>query len=333
VIFGNRVLSVIITRERSGMEQNAVDVFIPKSVLEELTKKSYERISGVLVEAVQGREDLFGEGEASVVATFPSYSIVATSGGSFFRVKYDVNKDGGVTLKESEKVDIPIMTREAAGGFVRSEARKVLDEFFATGSTDKLRTRLREVSDAVFSGLTVTPEGVEEQIKIRLADDRVWKQNFRQNEDTFKKFVGSGLEKIESSIPKAKFAAILDNTIGEDRYAEYQDIAIGSLQELVKYVDAMVESAKKALDSSFTLKDEFQVEDADSAVSEFKAFLEDYADDVSGLHEELKDALAVASDSCLLCMVTVHDSVTAKMYEYKLASAFVDQYANRFVAK
>ena len=196
-----------------------------------------------------------------------------------------------------------------------------------------LKSLLSAVSDAVLSGLTVTPEGVEEQIKVRLADERIWRQNFQANEDTFKKFVGSDLEKIESSLPKQKFAAILDGTIGEERYTEYHDIAVGSLQELAKYVNTMVESAEAALDSSFTLKDEFQVEDADNAVSEFKAFLEDYADDVRGLHEELKDALAVASDSCLLCMATVHDSVAAKMYEYRLASAFVDQYAKRFVAK
>ncbi len=315
------------------MDQNAVDVFIPKSVLEELTKKSYEQISGMVAQAVQGREDLFGENDASVIATFPSYSIVATPGGSFFRVKYDVNKDGSIALKEAESVDIPIMNREAAGGFVRSEARKVVEEFFSTGSTDHLRTRLREVSDAVFSGLTVTPEGVEEQIKIRLADERVWKQNFRQNEDTFKKFIVSELVKIESLLPKPKFAAILDGTIGEDQYTEYQDIAIGSLQELVKYVGAMVESAQKVLDSSFTLKNEFQVEDADNVVSEFKALLEDYTDDVCGLHEELKDALAVANESCLLCMATVHDLVAGKMYEYRLVSEFVDQYANRFEAK
>lgn len=311
------------------MGDKVADVFIPQAVLNEIVKGSYEDIVESVAELVEQKPDTFGAAQASVVATFPGYVIVATDKGEFWRAKYALH-EGSLAIKRVEPVKLPTVRREDLGSYLKKEARALVENMLASVDPDVTRTRLHDLAQAIIAGARVTAERIEEAVKERLGTERAWKQAVRDNLESIRKFAGAELAEAESKLPKSKFQAIIDGSIGEDEYEKYREVALESLGLLVKRVNEVVTLAEAAHRDDYTLKAEFRTQDSDYAVADYVAFLKDFTDDVRGLQENLVDALAAAKDQCLLCAVGIHDAVASNMPMFETAAAFIRTYSTRF---
>lgn len=308
------------------MERDPSGVFIPEEVLNEIIKGSHEVIVGMVAEAVQeSAKEKFGADVARVLATFPGYAIVATDKAEFYRVKYGLAQEN-VDFKAIEQIKLPVVTRESLGQYVSQEARKVVDDLFRVGATEDVCSRLHSLSEAVMgTGRKFTPEALEESIKSRLSTEPAWWTALQQNEEVLR-----GLrESVEPSNIEPKFRAIMDGTIGDDELDKYRELINESLRRVAEYVSELAKAAELDL-SDAALKPEFVTDESDAAVEEFKEFVQSYSEHVCGLAEELRDAVELFDDNCLVCSAGVHDQVASMLPNFQAGAEFIKQFSARF---
>ena len=310
------------------MERDPSGVFIPEEVLNEIIWGSHEVTIGMVAEAVQDcAKEKFGAEVARVIATFPSYALVATDRSEFFRVKYGLAKEG-VNLSAVESIKLPVVTEESLGDYVNQQARKVVDDLFRVGATEDVCSRLHTLSEAVIgSGKKFTPEALGEAIKSRLSTEPAWWAALQQNEKVLR-----GLRESVEPFVDPKFRSIIDGTIEEDELDKYRALVDESLRKVAEYVSEMAESA--ALDlSDAVLKPEFVSDESEAAVEEFGEFVQSYCGDVCGLAEELRDAVRMFDESCLVCSAEIHDQVAKKLPDLQAGAQFIKDFSERFEAK
>lgn len=310
----------------------AADIFVPRRVLEEISRGSHEQVVESVREAVEAEEELFGESGAALVATFKGFAVVATPSGKFWRARYEVAPSGDAWIVESKPVSFPVVTKETAGSYVRGEARKLVDRFFSSGLTEDTRNHLHDVVTALNSGISVTPEGAAGLVVGRLVEERSWRGYVNTFDQNLREFTGIDPVKFEGKI-KPRFSAILSGEYDSDKEGQYLGVVRGAVQEMIDHVGNIAAMTKSLLEGSYTLTKEWRGwRDADSMVAEFMEFVGDFADDVNGLKEDLDGYKDVMGEASLESIAAMYDEVAQRMREVELAGAIAEKFAKRFEA-
>jgi hypothetical protein len=306
------------------------EAMIPTEVVGGLIHGSFDALSFRLEEAIEEGRQLFtdkDEVEVGRVATFEDHAIVGTSDGTYFKVPFS-EKDGEINLLLPERLDVPIVESRNAAAYVNN---------FALGAVDALlHGDLTESKDRLLA-LSKMQEGVEKQglrdlvaeTKSKLGAQRPWRAVYQEQRQTMDETLGDNLQQIRESSIRSMFAPLYDGTIEEEDFPSYHGQAVASLQRVAARFEAVKDSVRLSYGPfAESAKGVECTEEERKTLELFGAFSEDLAIDAEAVCEHLR--YAIENEECVMCLGQIHDLVAEGLYDYEVASKFIESMSASF---
>jgi hypothetical protein len=308
----------------------ATEKLVDGDFLARLTANSMESVMGAVDEVVTENAALFGGTSDTVrtIATYPSHLIVVNEDGEFYRAKWSRTDNGGVVLSEIEEIDVPVYDARSLGPQVRQESVAAAKALL-NGDMDTADEKLRGLYRLVKSGVRLTAEGVEDLYHQQMAEDSDWVLALRERAEEIRTFLGTDAIRIESMKPR--FESLLDGSVTEQQAEPQRTVvadALGRLSSDLVTMRTRIALAKQVTEGHKLRGDE-KAESGPTA-ADFVDFVSSFSEDLDAMIGVLGDAQVVAEDGCIKCLARLHDGLSARMYEWGLATAFCEKLARRF---
>jgi hypothetical protein len=303
-------------------------MMVDADFLGRLLAGSMEARVGAVEEAIQASSALFGgddDTKVQLIATYESHAIVANNKGDFFKVSWEMNESGSVSLEEAKEIDVPVYEASQLTSQAREKSIEVVEAML--GGANDTTDRVRDLVGLAFGGPRLTAEGVEDHWGKRSFVESDWHKATKVEESRMRGFIGAELNRL--NVPKPKFEAMIESDLTEDQEEGHRGNVLRSLENLSKYVVGLGDRLVLAT----TIDEGCEVVGGDSmAAADFASFVDSFVEDYEDLTGTISDAIAVSEDGCVKCLARLHDGVAGQMYEWALAAAFIEKLARRFKA-
>lgn len=292
--------------------------------LRHLLAGSYESlIARVETVVSENAENLFGEKTGTLVlGTFSGYAVVLSESGKLLRVKFE-EKSGKVNLVEHKELDLPRVLRSDVGSLVLEDASKAVDLMLSgrLSATDPSFVRLVRMAGSY----PKTPEQLVEAVIATAKAKSAWKTIYQEHSARIRRFLWGELMQIEDRRLRPKFQNLYNGSTPDEQLEGFREEVVSGLNTVLARLgdfSKLVESSDKSFGS---LKNEFRDLGEDSLYNVVSTFSSDLLDDILRVRGNVEEMLA--SVTCVSCLAKLYDSLGEELYDFELASRFVNRIA------
>lgn len=292
-------------------------MMVPSEVIERLTKGSYEDLVRRVSLAVESDSKRFlsestANESVSPIATFKHYVLVGTSRGEFFRSAFSEARGGEVTIQTAERIDVPVITKENRGEFIKNELDSVIEAFFA-GNLQKATERLKETVEIIEVRQTQDPIAAAKRFRESLTVGE-WREFVKGKKEEMKDLVQFDESKVEP-----KFESL--NSATEAELAKVSESVRASVAELFPKVETLLNVARESFEQYKESPRQGSADEERVVLAKFEAFAENFLADVG---RKLSEARKMTEGSgCAACWAVVHDAFAGIFEDLKVASGLV----------
>lgn len=294
--------------------------------LRHLLSGSYESlIHRVEVMVSENTEKLFGvKTDALVLGTFSGYAIVLSESGKLVRLKYE-DKSGKASLVEHEEVPLPRAKKTDVGSFVLEDAAHVVDRMLSGDLNPSDPSFLRVLRMA--GSYPKTQEQIVEAVIEASKADSPWRRIFREHSERIRRFLWGDLLRVEDRRIRPKFQNLYDGSTPDERLGEHRNAVTSGLKDIVSRLNEFSKLIDDAGKNLGFLKNEFHDLGEDTLYQTVSLFSSDLLDDILRVRGSVEEMMS--SVTCVACLAKLHDSVGEELYDFELASRFVNRIATR----
>lgn len=304
---------------------------VPVDVLRELARGSFEHLSVRLDDTITENKHMFvGKREVDVtrVATFPSYVLVGSEDGTYYKAKYE-DKDGRIKLGLPEKLDVPVVESSNADDYVRQFALSAVDAILA-GNLQESREQLMAIvklEESVETGAESLTDIVINHVNNA---GRMWRTTYNEQKEAIKAEIAEVAESISRRSLDTKYTPLYDGSIPEEKFESYRDAVTMDLGVVADRMEQVQTAAETAfLPFSESIANVTRTTEDDQVLQQFDSFANDYFEDLQEAREHL--AFALKNEECVMCLGQIHDALAESLTDYEIAGTFVEYMAKRFV--
>lgn len=284
-------------------------MIVEAKVLYELQRGSYEELLQGLDRAVAEHQELFGDSDAVLFASYPRHAIVANEDGQFFKVDFK-NNDGVVELGRVSPVDVSVLSEDEV-------VSRGIDSFFEGGSmADSLRGMVsvpRRLSESPLAKM-------ESRLAVLFAGGQIWRTYIGENRERIGSFAwdaGYGTLKID-------VRPVFKDLLGEDEPSEDARGAVrDELGNLERRLNRQLAEVKADFERYQERTADLHDEESDETMARFESFAADYIDHLTEIAGFVSSVVRESKDGCIACAAFVHDEVAKRFKELDLGGRFV----------
>ena len=298
--------------------------FISESILEEMTKGSYEKLLEALHRAVKRDRSLFVEGFGETVkpiATFKGRSILYTSAGRFLRVEWK-DENGEVKFTKVEPVnDVPVMSFED----VTKSTLDALTKSILGGKLDDAKAVIRESFGILTFPGVQRPTDLSRLMRENMGVSRIWRRYVESRQDEMRSILS--ITEGEVSPVKAKYRGIWEGA-EEGDLTRFNDVVREDANALLGRLSSICESARKAFDEYVKIRPAFRGLSENETPAQFEMMAEDFFTE----SEMVRDtAVNILHSGNVVAMAEAHDAILEHIHEFELAGRFVKAMAENLL--
>lgn len=308
-------------------KSSSTEFLLSSDDLRHLLSGSYEsRIHRVELLVSENSEKLFGQKtDALVLGTFNGYAIALSDGGHLVRLRYE-EKNGRLNLAEHETLPVPRVRHTDLGDLVHQDARKLVD-LMVTGRMDEGKEILSRVARTVGTYPKTQEQLVEAVISAFRHEERQWRRVFKEHYARIRRFLWGELTQIEDRRFRPRFQNLYNGSTPDSELGEHRDSVTSALNDVVSRLGEFSKFVESSVTSFGEQEPEFRDLGEDSLYQTLSSFSSDLLDDIQrvrGSVEEMMDSV-----TCVACLAKMYDSVSEELYNFELASRFVNRIATR----
>jgi hypothetical protein len=298
------------------MGHNKKTMIVEAKVLYELQRGSYEELLQGLDRAVAENQELFGDSDAVLFASYPRHAIVANEDGQFFKVGFK-NNDGVIELGEASPVDVNVLSEDEV-------VSKGVDSFFEGGSmADSLRGMVRSTKTVSESPLAK----MESRLAVLFAGGQIWRTYIGENRERIGAFAwDAGYGSLKIDVRPVFNAMLEDGDPDEDMREPVREELMNLERRLHRHLSEVKADFERYQENTADMRDD----EADETMARFEAFAADYIDHLTEIADFMSSAVRESNEGCIACAAFVHDEVAKRFKELDLGGRFVRKVSAQF---
>lgn len=296
-------------------------VFVPDEEIQKISKGSYERQIGRLIEAATPTLDEVFQGvDWDIVATYASHIIAVAKDGKAVRLRYeDVNgrlcvfPEGNFALKTT-----------TAPEYITAKAKSAVSAF-RVGSVTEAKELISDLILLAPAKRYSTDSKVTDAVVENLNRDLTWKQRYRAERSKFLAFIGEErLAQVPTLAPK--FGGLTENTIETADQSTYYQVVQEAFTDISGRFEKMTSDLEDALKKLEASAPAIVALGESDILTSLDSFIQDLLNDVRSVHRVVSESLHQIGRVDNLGRI--YDAVATNYNQYEVACRFVIEMTN-----